>query len=87
MTLIAERTDAVNAIRQQILDHPMCGRLIEGSDMYRVIYPAGDFPVDGLQSVVRRGEGKAIALSKLLPVMDRHWLQSYPGGNGMNGNV
>lgn len=59
----------------------MCGEFQDLKMCFRVIYPAGDFPVDGLQSVVKRGEGRAVALEKLLPVMERHWAESYPGAN------
>lgn len=78
MSQIAERTARVAELLEAIRNHPMCGELQDMGGCFRVIYPVGDFPVDGLQSVVRRGEGRAVALEKLLPVMERHWLESFP---------
>ena len=78
MSQIAERTARVAELLEAVRNHPMCGELREARDGFIVIYPAGDFPVDGLQSVVRRGEGRAVALEKLLPVMERHWRESFP---------
>lgn len=78
MTQIAERIARVAELLEAVRNHPMCGELQDTGDCFRVIYPAGDFPVDGLQSVVRRGEGRAVALEKLLRVMERHWLESFP---------
>ena len=81
MTQIDERTARVERAIAEIKTHPMCGEFQDLETCFRVIYPAGDFPVGGLQSVVKRGEGRAIALEKLLPIMERHWVESYPGAN------
>lgn len=61
--------------------HPMCARFTEEAGRYLVIYPAGDFPVHGVQA--SQGGGKAIALTRLLAVMERHWIGSYPNPERM----
>lgn len=81
MTQISDRTARVERVIAEIKAHPMCGEFQDLTTCFRVIYPVGDFPVHGLQSVVKRGEGRAVALEKLLPVMERHWVESYPGSS------
>ncbi len=65
---------AFNEARREIEDHPMCGRLDESPDRFTVVYPAGDFPVDGVR-VVR----SAVGLRQAVERMERHWRESFPG--------
>jgi hypothetical protein len=56
-----------------VKEHCMCARFTETDSHYIVMYPAG-MVLDGAQS--SKGEGKAIALSRLLSAMEKHWIQS-----------
>lgn len=78
MTIFDERAGRVDVARQTLLAHPMCACLVETASLVRVLYPDGDFPVDGCQSAIGAG-GKSAAMERLLPVMERHWRESYPG--------
>lgn len=51
----------------------MCLRLLDEGAHFVVVYPDGDFPVDGLR-VPRSAEGLRMALER----MERHWMDSYP---------
>ena len=39
-----------------------------------VVFPEGDFPVQGL-----RIDRNAVMLRKALPIMERYWVESFPG--------
>ena len=67
---IVERTEAVNALRSTVKEHCMCAKFDDDGARFRVIYPCGMFP-DGVQASY--GNGKAVALSRMLAAMDRHW--------------
>lgn len=70
---IAENIDAVQAALAAVKDHPMCAKFETIDGKFRVIYPCGMFP-DGVQ--VSFGNGKAIALERMLNVMERHWVSN-----------
>lgn len=67
---IAERAEAVNALRHTVKEHCMCTKFEDDGARFRVIYPCGMFP-DGVQASY--GGGKAVALSRMLDAMERHW--------------
>ena len=72
-----ENTAAVEGLRAQVLAHPMCARLREVGGAFVVTYPAGAHPaVDGARSSY--SDGKARALERLLPVLERHWREGTP---------
>jgi hypothetical protein len=54
--------------------HPLCARIERQGRRAIVVYPAGDFPVDGV-----RTDWTARGLAAALIVMDRHWRESAPG--------
>ncbi len=72
----AENLAAVADLAAQVQAHPCCLRFIDADGRYEVHYPAGIFPHGARAS---QGMGKALALSRLLQVMERHWLESYEG--------
>lgn len=76
MDNIQSRTAAVETAKSEVLAHPMCGKFEDDGGAFLVIYPAGDFPVDGVR--VSYENGKAWALGILLQKMERHWQESYP---------
>lgn len=67
---IEERVEAVNILSSKVLDHCMCAKFQDDGARFRVIYPCGMFP-DGVQASY--GGGKAVALSRMLDAMERHW--------------
>lgn len=70
---------AVTAKLQEVKAHPMCLSFEDTGSSYRVIYPSGDeFWVDGLHATYLK-LGKLAALERLLEVMEKHWLESFPG--------
>lgn len=71
-----ENAAAVAQLVAAVKRHPLCLRFSDVSGKYLVIYPAGEFPVDGVQA--SQGGGKAVALARMLEVMERHWVESYP---------
>lgn len=74
MSVIAERTQIVMDLIESVKDHCMCARFEDDGTTYRVIYPEGYFP-EGVQC--SQGMGKAVALEKMLEVMERHWKESF----------
>ena len=77
MPIIQERMAAVESKLEELKAHPMCGRFEDDGAYFLVIYPAGDFAVHGCRAEYRHA-GKSIALERLLGVMERHWMESYP---------
>jgi hypothetical protein len=76
MSLVQERMDAVADLVAEVKDHPMCAHFIDEGANYVVYYPDGMYPNGARAST---GMGKALALSRLLQVMERHWKE-----NGIN---
>lgn len=62
--------------RREIEAHPMCGRLEEDSTYIWVIFPDGDFSVDGVR--VRKDRGFSAAADLLLARLERFWVESLP---------
>lgn len=73
MSIIAERTRIVNGLIESVKDYCLCAKFEDDGVKYRVIYPYGFFP-DGVQC--SQGMGKAVALEKILEIMERHWKSS-----------
>lgn len=65
---------ALETARELVQAHPMCGALKDEGSKVIIVYPAGDFPVDGLR-VERSAAGLVAALQR----MERHWTESFPG--------
>jgi len=74
-------TAAVTDLTLQANAHPMCVELRDNPDAYRVIYPAGDWLVDGVRC--SKAQGKALALRRLLLRMEYDLQASYPGADRM----
>lgn len=83
MTIIQDRAALVYERKRAVLDHCMCANFSEDKGYYYVTYPEGYFP-NGIRA--SKGGGKWVALGHMLVVMERHWKESFPGGNGMDGN-
>lgn len=66
--------EALDAVRA----HPMCAKFEDDGATFTVLYPAGDFHVDGTR--VCYTKGKRWALEQMLVRMERHWVDSYPAG-------
>lgn len=60
---------------EEIKEHPMCLRFADIEGKYRVYHPAGFF-TDATQASY--GEGKILALQRLLASIENQWLRSYP---------
>ena len=73
MSAIHDNTAALEATRASVAAHPMCLRLLDERPYFVIVYPQGDFPVDGLR-VGRTAAGLRAALEK----MEKHWAESYP---------
>lgn len=67
----------VASLELRIEAHPMCLRLEKLPGVYRVIYPAGDFPTNGAQARHTCG-GKIVALNRLHAAIEKVWVESYP---------
>jgi hypothetical protein len=68
--------DNVKAYRDalaKVTAHPMCLRIEHGPKRSVIVYPAGDFPVDGI-----RVERSKRGFEQAAEVMERHWLGSFP---------
>lgn len=75
-SIIQSRAEKVRERLAAVKAHCMCARFEEDRTHYRVIYPDGYFPA-GVQ--VDKRLGKAVALERMLIVMERHWKESFPG--------
>ena len=82
MTTIQARTALVRERLAAVKEHCMCAAFTEDKGYYYVTYPEGYFP-DGIRA--SKGGGKWVALGHMLIVMERHWKESFPGSNGMDG--
>lgn len=61
----------------EVKSHPMCFKIEDDGKTYLVVFPEGDFAVDGIRinySVM----GKYRALQKMLVKMEYYWVSSYP---------
>lgn len=57
--------------------HCMCFSFEETEVHYIVLFPAGDFALNGVR--VSKGMGKIVALNKAFQVMEKTWVDSAPG--------
>lgn len=72
-----QNADTVEGLRARVLAHPMCARLRDVGGAFVVYYPPGAHPmVDGARASY--SDGKARALERLLPVLERHWTEGTP---------
>lgn len=71
---IKQNIEAKRAAFAAIRAHPMCGRVEDEGGKLLIIYPEGDFCVQGV-----RCDHSAKGMTRALDVMERHWLESYPG--------
>lgn len=71
--MIQENIENYNAAKKMVLDHVMCLRMQEDGSKIIVIYPCGDFPVNGV-----RVDNTAAGLKMALIKMEQHWMESYP---------
>lgn len=72
--------DNIATLAQKLVEveaHPMCASFSDAGGYYTVMYPCGMWP-DGARA--SQGSGKALALTRLLAVMERHWQE-----NGIHG--
>jgi hypothetical protein len=67
-------------MEQKVKDHPMCRKFTKDRDAYIVIFPEGDFTVNGVCGTAYREKGvtKIDVLNRILTVMEREWVGSYP---------
>lgn len=68
---IAEVKFALEAVK----NHCMCAKFQEDKTHYLVIFPPGDWPVDGIR--VANGMGKVKALQVMIDKMEKFWLESF----------
>lgn len=76
---IATNIETYQAALKAVKAHCMCARIEEAAGKLIVYYPEGDFRTGGL-----RIDRNAVMLRRALEIMEREWLASYPGGNGMS---
>jgi hypothetical protein len=78
--MIRENKKAYSEALAKVTSHPMCLRVRHEGGKTIIVYPAGDFPVDGVRvDKCTRGFEQALA------VMERHWLGSFPAANCVEG--
>lgn len=65
---------------EEVRNHCMCLRIEDDGCVFRVIYPAGDWPqgVGGVQACYGVMRGKTAALEAILDRMERDWKGSFP---------
>ncbi len=74
MNIIQERIEKVAAMIQKVKAHHMCLSFEESSEHYLIAYPHGFTYPAAIR--VAKDNNKAIALARLLPMMDKHWDES-----------
>lgn len=75
---IATNIETYQAALKAVKAHCMCREIEESGGKLIIYYPEG-FPRGGL-----RIDQNAVMLRRALEIMEREWLASYPGGNGMS---
>lgn len=68
-----QNAERVRKLIAEVEEHPMCAKFEFVDGLYRVLYPVGFYP-NGAQASI--GEGRAVALQRLLQVMERHWKEN-----------
>lgn len=71
--MVLENIAAYNSAKNDVREHCMCLRMQEEGSKIIVIYPYGDFPVNGI-----RVDNSAAGLKLALIKMEQHWTESYP---------
>lgn len=71
-----ENAAIMSNLLEEVTRHPMCAKFENTGTHYRIVYPLGDFPTDGMQ--VSLGMGKIKALQMALAYIERVWLASFP---------
>lgn len=71
---IQANIEKYEAAKKAVTDHCMCASLERGAGKVIIYYPAGDFAVGGI-----RVDDSAAGLAQALPIMERHWQESFPG--------
>lgn len=66
-----------NAAMALVQDHCMAANVERAAGKVIIWYPIGYYP-GGC-----RVDDSAVGLRRALEVMERHWKESFPGGNGM----
>lgn len=61
---------------EELKNHHMCFELREDEYCYTVIFPVGDFSVDGI--TCSKHIGKIKAIEKMIDRMEKEWNDSYP---------
>ncbi len=74
---VQQNIDRVKELEEKVKAHCMCANFQDTGSYYLVYYPPG-MCLDGAQAAYSCG--KAIALERLLDVLERHWKRS-----GING--
>lgn len=74
--MIQENIEKLYDKLEELKDHPMCLELREDDYCYIVIFPQGDFSVDGI--TCSKSIGKSNAIDKIIKRMEKEWINSYP---------
>lgn len=69
-----ENIKAVTDLISEIKNHPMCMKFEDQGSHYQVIYPDGDFRINGVRAST--GGGKQKALYRILDRMEQDWVAS-----------
>ena len=76
MQNVQENIKTVAGLLTSIREHPMCASVQLDNSRITVIYPKGDFIVDGVTTNFK--QGKAKQLQTVLERMEYDWINSYP---------
>lgn len=71
---IQSNITAYQEAEKAVLAHCMCAKVEPYGNKLTIIYPYGDWPVDGI-----RVDRSAHGLKQALAYMERHWQESFPG--------
>lgn len=72
---VQDNVTAVKLAIAEVKNHCMCAKFEDEGRHYLVIFPPGDWPVDGVR--VSHGMGKAKALQLLIDRMEQFWKDSF----------
>ncbi len=78
MSNIQENVAAYNQALGSVAEHCMAASVERGSRKVIIWYPEGYYP-NGI-----RVDDSARGLAQAILLMERHWLESFPSGNGMD---
>ena len=74
MANILENIAEYNSALEAVKSHCMCANVRNEGSKLIIEYPEGDFAVQGI-----RVDRNAVMLRKAVSIMERHWLESFPG--------